>query len=117
VSLRAVVLLQPARRPVVLRRIAAAGAVQRGDVLERHEDVPVELDVGHFLHVAVGGQHAFLVLAAEKRNLDLLALVLVRVVLDGSKANRFDSPGGSSRWYRSPSASAPLDAGCTVEGR
>jgi hypothetical protein len=44
--------------------------------------VSVELDVGDVLHVAVGREDALLVLAAEERQLDLLALVLVRVVLD-----------------------------------
>src|SRR5690348_5033654 len=38
------VVAQPARRPVVVPRLgAAARAVQGRDVLERHEDVPVEL--------------------------------------------------------------------------
>src|SRR5205823_11710804 len=78
-SLVAVFLLEPSRRPVVLRRIAAARTVQRGDVLERDEDVPIQLDVSHFLDVAVGGQNALLVLAAEERDLDLLAFVLVGV--------------------------------------
>ena len=72
---------QPARRPVGLGRVAAARAVERGDVLERDEDVAVQLDVGDVLDVAVRGQHAFLVVAAEERDLDLLALVLVGVVL------------------------------------
>ena len=45
----AVVVAEPARRPVRLRRVAAARAVERGDVLERHEDVAVELDVGDVL--------------------------------------------------------------------
>src|SRR5581483_6548880 len=73
---------QPARRPVVvLRRVAAAGAVQRGDVLEGDEDVAVELDVRDLVDVAVRGEDAFLVLAAEQGDLDLLALVLARVVL------------------------------------
>jgi hypothetical protein len=57
--------------------------VQRSHVLERDEDVPVQLDVRHVLERAVGGQDAFLVLAAEQSDLDLLALVLVGVVLDG----------------------------------
>src|SRR6266496_1254999 len=61
--------------------VATARAVQRGDVLERHEDVPVQLDMGDVLDVAVRGQHALLVLPAEERDLDLLALVLVGVVL------------------------------------
>ena len=37
--------VEPARRPVGLRRVAAARAVERGDVLQRDEDVPVQLDV------------------------------------------------------------------------
>src|SRR6266511_4270791 len=75
------VVAKAARRPVVLGRVATARAVQRGDVLERHEDVPVQLDVGDVLDVAVCGQHALLVLPAEERDLDLLALVRVGVVL------------------------------------
>jgi hypothetical protein len=51
--------------------------------------VPVELDVGDVVDVAVGGEDAVLVLAAEERDLDLLALVLVRVVLDGQEPSRF----------------------------
>ena len=77
-----VVLEQAARRPVfVLRRVAATRTVERRDVLEWDEDVPVQLDVRHLVDVAVRGEHAFLVLAAEERDLDLLALVLARVVL------------------------------------
>jgi hypothetical protein len=57
--------------------------VERRDVLEGDEDVPVQLDVGDLVDVAVRGQHAFLVLAAEEGDLDLLALVLARVVLHG----------------------------------
>jgi len=41
--------------------------------------------VGHILDIAVRGQDALLVLAAEECDVDLLALVLVRVVLDGPK--------------------------------
>ena len=37
---------------------------------------------------AVGGEHAVLVLAAEQRDLDLLALVLVRVVLHAAQSIR-----------------------------
>ena len=62
-------------------RVAAAGAVERGDVLQRHEDVAVQLDVRDLVDVAIGREHALLVLAAEERDLDLLALVLPRVVL------------------------------------
>src|SRR5205814_1461560 len=75
-------------RPVGLRRVAAARAVQRGDVLQRDQDVPVQLDVGDVLDVAVRGQHAVLVLAAEERDLDLLALVLVGVVLHRAPADQ-----------------------------
>ena len=78
----AVVVQKPPRRPVVvLRGVAAARAVERGDVLERHEDVPVQLDVRNLVDVAVGGEHAFLILAAEESYLDLFALVLAGVVL------------------------------------
>jgi SAM-dependent methyltransferase len=59
--------------------------MERGDVLEGDEDVTVELDVRHLVDVAVRGQHTFLVLAAEKGDLDLLPLVLARVVLHGSE--------------------------------
>jgi hypothetical protein len=55
--------------------------VERGDVLKWDEDVTVQLDVRHVLDVAIGGQDTLLVLAAEKRDLDLLAFVFVRVVL------------------------------------
>src|SRR3954471_24627692 len=83
---RPLVLEQAPRRPIlVLRRVAAARAVEGRDVLEGHEDVPVQLDVRHLVDVAVCGEHAFLVLAAEERDLDLLALVLVRVVLHRSE--------------------------------
>ena len=53
------------------------------NVLEGHQDVPVELHVGNVLDRAVRGQDSLLVLATEERQLDLLALVLVRVVLHG----------------------------------
>src|SRR5215468_4425376 len=84
-TLLPVFLLEAARRPVVVRRIASARAVEGGDVLERDQDVAVELDVGHILDIAVRGQDALLVLAAEECDVDLLALVLVRVVLDTPK--------------------------------
>src|SRR5437879_4713865 len=80
-ALVAVFLLEPPWRPVVVGSIATARTVQRGDILQRNEDVPVQLDVGDILHVAIGRQDAFLVLAAEKGDLNLLALVLVCVVL------------------------------------
>src|SRR5712691_11591153 len=75
------VVTKAARRPIVVRRIATARAVERRDVLKGHEDVTVQLDVGDVLDVAVRSEHAFLVLAAEERDLDLLPLVLVRIVL------------------------------------
>jgi hypothetical protein len=65
--------------------------VERGDVLERDEDVTVQLDVRDVLDVAVGGQDAFLVFPAEQRDLDLLALVFVGVVLDRAQGSRFGS--------------------------
>jgi hypothetical protein len=61
--------------------------VQRGDVLQRDQDVAVQLDVRDVLDVAVRRQDAVLVLAPEQGDLDLLALVLVRVVLDTREAN------------------------------
>jgi hypothetical protein len=81
-ALIAVLLLESARRPVVVRSVAAARAVERGDVLQRHEDVAVQLDVGDVLDVAVRGEDTLLVLPSEEGDLDLLALVFVRVVLD-----------------------------------
>src|SRR3954471_10971651 len=77
-----VVVEQPARRPVLVRLcVTPARAVEGGDVLERDENVPVQLDVGDLVDVAVGGEDALLVLAAEEGYLDLFALVLGRVVL------------------------------------
>ena len=43
--------------------------------------MPVQLDVRDVLDVAVSGEDAFLVLAAEERDLNLLAFVLAGVVL------------------------------------
>src|SRR5581483_1031065 len=83
------------RRPVRLRRIAPARAVKRSDVLQRDQDVPVELDVRDVLDVAVRGQHAVLVLTAEQGDLDLLALVLVRVVLHAPARRAY--PMGATR--------------------
>ncbi len=54
---------------------------KRGDVLQRDQDVAVQLDVRDVLEVAVRGEDAVLILAAEQGDLDLLALVLVGVVL------------------------------------
>src|ERR1700741_4733798 len=97
----ALVVAQAARGPVVLGRVAAARAVERGDVLERDEDVPVQLDVRDVLDVAVRGQHAVLVLAAEQRDLDLLALVFVGVVLHrtrGQSSRAIVPPSTRIRW-------------------
>ena len=80
----AVVIGERAGRPVGLGRVAAARAMQRSDVLQRDQDVTVQLDVRDVLDVAIRGQHAVLVLAAEEGDLDLLALVFVRVVLDAA---------------------------------
>src|SRR5256714_2922996 len=80
-TLLAVFLLEPARRPIVVRRVAAARTVEGCDVLQGDEDMPVQLDVGDVLDVAVGGQDTLLVFPSEEGDLDLLALVLVRVVL------------------------------------
>src|SRR3954464_11496136 len=46
VAVFALVLGEPARRPVRLRRVASARAMQRGDVLQRDQDMAVQLDVG-----------------------------------------------------------------------
>src|SRR5205814_4705092 len=78
---RAVVLGEAAWRPVGLGSGATARAMERGDVLQRDQDVAVQLDVRHVFDDAVGGEDTVLVVAAEERDLDLLALVLVRVVL------------------------------------
>src|SRR6185312_11164956 len=84
----AVELLEPARRPVRLGRVAAARAVEARHVLERHEDVPVQLDVRDVLDRAVRGERALLVLPPEERQLDLLTLVLVGVVLHGGERSQ-----------------------------
>src|SRR5207247_11455197 len=92
VRLVPLVLRQSARRPVRLRGVAAARAVEGGDVLERDEDVAVELDVGDVVDVAVGRPYSVLVLAAEQGYFDLLALVLARVVLHEGQSNRRTRP-------------------------
>jgi hypothetical protein len=72
--------------------------VERGDVLQRHEDVAVQLDVGDVLDVAVRGEDTLLVLPSEEGDLDLLALVFVRVVLDArSVANALSSRPDATR--------------------
>src|SRR5262249_59904852 len=81
VALVRLVLGETLRRPVGLGRVAAARAVEGGDVLQGDEDVPVQLDVGDVVDIAIRRQHPVLVLAAEERDLDLLTLVLVRVIL------------------------------------
>ena len=53
----------------------------------------VQLDVRDVLEVAVGGQDAVLVLAAEQGDLDLLALVLVGVVLHRACRDLSDGRG------------------------
>ena len=80
-------LLEPTWRPVRLRRVAAARAMERRDVLQRDQDVAVQFDVSDVVHGAVGRQHAVLVVAVHQGDLDLLALVLVRVVLHGAQAS------------------------------
>src|SRR4051794_11809332 len=75
----ALVLDEPARRPVRLGRVATARAMERRDVLQRDEDVAVELDVRHLVDSAVRREDTVLVIAAEERDLHLLALVLARV--------------------------------------
>jgi len=62
--------------------------VERGDVLKRNEDVPVQLQVRDVVEEAVRGEHAVLVVAAKERDLDLFALVLAGVVLDGLEPSR-----------------------------
>jgi hypothetical protein len=65
--------------------------MERSNVLQRNQDVSVQLDVGDVLDEAVGGQHAVLVIAAEEGDFDLLTLVLVGVILDGSEPSEFGS--------------------------
>ena len=50
--------------------------------------MPVELDVRDVLERAVCGEDTFLVLPAEEGDLDLLALILVRVVLHRAESSR-----------------------------
>ena len=50
--------------------------------------MPVELDVRDVLERAVCGEDTLLVLAAEEGDLDLLALILVRVVLHRAESSR-----------------------------
>jgi hypothetical protein len=76
--------------------------VKRGDVLKRNQDVAVQLDVGDVLDEAICGQHAVLVIAPEERDLDLLALVFVGVVLDGSERSDL-----GSTIYVAPAAGDP----------
>jgi hypothetical protein len=63
--------------------------MERSNVLERDQDVSVQLDVGDVLDEAVSGQHPVLVIAAEEGDFDLLTLVLVGVVLDGPEPSEF----------------------------
>ncbi len=88
---------RPCGRPVAIRRIAAARAMQRGDVLQGHEDVPVQLHVRDVLEQAVRSQDAVLILAAEQRELDVLALVLLAVVLHGAPSGCRPAPAYGRR--------------------
>src|SRR5215207_1568488 len=90
---------QAAGRPVGVRCVTAARAMKRRDVLERNEDVPVQLDVRHVLHVAIGRQATLLVVASEEGDLNLLALVLARVVLHGAEGSDSRSSKPSSAQY------------------
>ena len=83
-----VVLGEAARRPVGLRSVAPTRTVERSHVLERDEDVAVELHVRNILDRAVRRQCPLLVLATEEGDFDLFPLVLVRVVLH--RAERSD---------------------------
>jgi hypothetical protein len=58
--------------------------MQRGDVLKRNENVSVQFEMRNALDATVGGQRSFLVFAAEELDLDLLALVFARVILNRS---------------------------------
>ena len=78
----AVVLRQAPRRPIRVWSVAAARAMQgdAGDVLKRDQDVSVQLDVRDLVDRAVRRQHTVVVIASEKRDLDLLDLVLAGVL-------------------------------------
>ena len=60
--------------------------------------MPVQLDVGHLVDVAVRSEDALLVLAAKECDLDLLTLVLACVVLDAWNRN----PLGSTKRLSPP---------------
>src|SRR5262249_2615827 len=84
----ALVLGEPTRRPIRLRRIAAARTVEGGNVLQRDQDVAVQLDLGAVVDGAVRGEPAVLVNAGHPWHFALLALVLARVVLHVSERSR-----------------------------
>ena len=48
----------------------------------------IQLDVRDILDVAVRGEDTLLILASEEGDLDLLALILVRVVLHRAESSR-----------------------------
>src|SRR2546430_14528966 len=101
-----VALGEAARRPVRLRGVAPTRAMQGCDVLKRDQDVPVELDVGDVLDRAVRSEHSFLIIPAEQGDVDLLALVLVRVVLhEAAQSTRSRFP---SRTANETTAQLPM---------
>src|SRR5689334_14744385 len=102
----ALVLDEPAWRPVRLRGVAAARAVQRRDVLQWDQDVAVQLDVRHVVDGAVRGEDAILIVTAEERDLHLLALVLAGVVLHVARG-----------YLRRRQEVAPVRADCAADVR
>ena len=94
-------------RPVALRRIAATDAAS--DVLQRHEDVPVELDV----RTSSSRQYAVRTPPGTHRRtseLDVLALVLLAVVLHDAPSDSPDQhrrPCSGGRQPRSPTCCNP----------
>jgi len=65
--------------------------------LQGYQDVAVQLEVRDVVEKAVGREHSVLVVATEERDLDLLSLVLVGVVLDGSERSRIRSLPNAGR--------------------
>ena len=84
----ALVVGEAARRPVRLGRVASTRAMKRGDVLERNQDVAVELDVRHVVDRAVRGEHAVLVVARPRRPVTVADEVGLPADVDRTLARR-----------------------------
>jgi hypothetical protein len=56
--------------------------------------------VRHILEIAVCGQDAVLIFAAEEGDLDLLSLVLVRLVLHSEEPSRFPLSCALDAWVQ-----------------